>query len=290
MKATERRREKATKEGSSQATSPPLVRRSVASSLGRLVPPSLFLPLLTFILVIAGWEIIVRAFHVPQWEVPTPSLVAKVALRQSAILAAATFNTAESALIGFAASLLVGVGCGMILGSARWIERSVYPFTIFLQTVPLVALAPLLVLWFGPGLPSVAISAFIVSLFPVIANTFAGMRSVDPALRDLFRLYGASRTATLFKLRLPHALPDILTGLRIAAGLAVIGAIVGEFVAGLLGPDAGLGVLILSANRNFQTPLVVAAVILASLLGLILFLAVQLAGYLLLRRWHASAK
>jgi NitT/TauT family transport system permease protein len=247
-------------------------------------------PLLTFIVVVGAWEIIVRAFDVPQWEVPAPSLVAKVAYSRAGTLMQATLNTAESALIGFFASLLVGVACGMILGSARWIERSVYPFTIFLQTVPLVAVAPLLVLWFGPGLPSVAISAFIVSLFPVIANTFSGMRSVDPALRDLFRLYGASPLATLFKLRLPHALPDILTGLRIAAGLAVIGAIVGEFVAGLIGENAGLGVLILSANRNFQTAKVFAAVILASLLGLILFLAIQLTGYLLLRRWHASTK
>ncbi len=253
-------------------------------------PFSIFLPILTLLLILATWEIIVRAFHIPRWEVPAPSVVARVAFQRADALAAATWTTAQSALIGFAASLLVGIACGMLLASARWIERSVYPFTIFLQTVPLVAVAPLLVLWFGPGLPSVAISAFIVSLFPVIANTFSGMRSVDPALRDLFRLYGASPPATLFKLRLPHALPDILTGLRIAAGLAVIGAIVGEFVAGVLGPNAGLGVLILSANRNFQTPLVFAAVLLASLLGLILFLAVQTAAHLLLRRWHASAK
>jgi NitT/TauT family transport system permease protein len=286
-RATKRQSDEATKE---KVRKHPPLHCSVASLLRRFLHPSLLLPLLTFILVIAAWEFTVRAFHVPQWEVPAPSLVAKVAFQRTDILAAATLNTAESALIGFAASLLVGVGCGMILGSARWIERSVYPFTIFLQTVPLVAVAPLLVLWFGPGLPSVAISAFIVSLFPVIANTFSGMRSVDPALRDLFRLYGASPISTLFKLRLPHALPDILTGLRIAAGLAVIGAIVGEFVAGLIGENAGLGVLILSANRNFQTATVFAAVILASLLGLILFLAVQLAGYLLLRRWHASAK
>lgn len=251
---------------------------------------AIVLPIVTFIIVIALWEAVVALFNIPVWEVPSPLKVAQVAVQRTDVLAAATWTTTKAALIGFAASAIVGIACGMILSLTRWIERSVYPFTIFLQTVPLVAVAPLLVLWFGPGLPSVSISAFIVSLFPVIANTFAGMRSVDPALRDLFGLYGASPIARLLKLRLPHALPDILTGLRIAAGLSVIGAIVGEFVAGLADERAGLGVLVLSANRNLQTATVFAAVILASLLGLALFLAVQLTGHLLLRRWHASEK
>jgi NitT/TauT family transport system permease protein len=268
---------------------PAPVRRPLAW-IARALSWSILLPIATFILIVLVWQGAVMLFNIPQWEVPSPLRVAQVASRRADVLVSATLTTAKSSLIGFAASFVVGIAAGMILASSRWIERAVYPFTIVLQTVPLVAVAPLLVLWFGPGLPSVAVSAFIVSLFPVIANTFAGMRSVDPALRNLFRLYGASPLATLLKLRLPHALPDIFTGLRIASGLAVIGAIVGEVVAGLADQRAGLGILVLSANRNLQTALVFAAVLLATLLGLILFLSVQWIGWMLLRRWHASAK
>jgi NitT/TauT family transport system permease protein len=137
---------------------------------------------------------------------------------------------------------------------------------------------------------AVAVSAFIVSVFPVIANVLAGIRSVEPALRDLFRLYGASRLATLVKLELPSALPGLMTGLRVAGGLAVIGAIVGEFVAGFSEAGAGLGIVILSSYRQLRTDLLFAAVLFASMLGLLLFSAVTVTGNLLLRRWHPSAR
>jgi NitT/TauT family transport system permease protein len=177
----------------------------------------------------------------------------------------------------------------VVLSSSRLLERALYPYTVFLQTVPIVAVAPLLVLWFGPGQRAVAASAFIVSVFPVIANTLSGLRSADPALRDLFRLYGARRLATLFKLELPGALPHIFTGLRIASGLAVIGAIVGEFVAGFSEGSAGLGILVLAAYRQLRTDLMFAAVLCAAGLGIVLFGAVSLLGARLLRRWHPSA-
>jgi NitT/TauT family transport system permease protein len=246
-------------------------------------------PLLTLIGLVLLWQLVVKAADLPRWQVPAPSDVAAAFRDHGPTLRAATFTTAQAALLGFAASAIVGIAVGIALSATRLIERAFYPFTLFLQTVPLIAIAPLLVLWFGVGLPSVTVSAFIVSLFPVIANTLAGMRSVDPALRDLFRLYGASRTATLFKLKLPFALPAILTGLRIASGLAVIGAIVGEFVAGMADEHQGLGILVLSANRNLQTATVFAAVLLAAALGLFLFAAISLLGHRLLRHWHASA-
>ena len=154
----------------------------------------------------------------------------------------------------------------MALAASPWIQRAFYPYAIFFQIVPIVAIAPLLVIWFGYGPRAVVAAAAVVSVFPVIANTLAGLLSVDPNLRDLFRLHGASRCATLWKLRLPWALPYLLTGLRIAAGLAVIGAIVGEFVGG-----GGLGVVVLGAMRQQRTDLVFAAVGYASLLGLALF-------------------
>jgi NitT/TauT family transport system ATP-binding protein len=172
---------------------------------------------------------------------------------------------------------------------ACWVERAVF-LPMPSQTVPLVAIAPLLVVCLGFGIRPVAVAAFIVSVFPVIVNTVTGIRSVDPALLDLFRLYGASRPARLVKLELPFALPSILAGLRVAAGLAVIGAVVGEFVASYAGDDAGLGMLALTFSRESHTDRLFAAVGLASLLGLAMFSAVNLVSFVALRHWHASAQ
>lgn len=246
-------------------------------------------PLVTFVALHIAWELIVRLLGIPAWKVPAPSDIFRAAVDRSPDLLAATAHTSIAAVLGFGLSAGVGLATGTILSSLKWVERAFYPFTVFLQTVPLVAIAPLLVLWLGYGLASVMVSAFIVSLFPVIANTLAGMRSVDPALRDLFRLYGAGPVRTLFRLKLPASMPDIFTGLRIASGLAVIGAVVGEFVAGTF-DQQGLGLLVQAASRNLQTPLVFAAVAAASLLGLTLFAIVNLSGYWLLQRWHASTR
>ena len=154
---------------------------------------------------------------------------------------------------------------------------------MFFQTVPIIAIAPLLVIWFGYGTRTVVASAFVVSIFPVIANTLSGILSTEPALRDLFRLYGASTLVTLLKLRFPAALPQILTGLRVASGLAVIGAIVGEFIGG-----QGLGSVVDVARTQQRVDKVFAAVLLASVLGLALFGLINLVSYVTLRRWHAS--
>ena len=235
----------------------------------------------------AHW--LLRVLHVKEYLVPPPTAVGVVLRDQYRDLLASAWVTAQAALLGFALAAVGGVVAAVLLSASRWIERAFYPYTVFFQTVPIVAIAPLLVLWFGAGLKAVSISAFIVAVFPVIANTLAGLRSVDPALRDLFRLYGGGRSATLYKLSLPSALPNIFTGLRIAAGLAVIGAIVGEFVASSLDETGGLGIRILAANRQGNVDEIFAAVLTASLLGLLLFAAINLATYLTLRRWHASA-
>ena len=178
-------------------------------------------------------------------------------------------TTAEGALAGFCLSALLGHrgGAGRFRSRER-IERGLYPYALFLQTVPIVAIAPLLVLWFGPGLRAVSVSAFIVSVFPVIANTLSGLRGVDPRLSDLFRSLRREATRHPVQAELPFALPSIATGLRVASGLSVIGAIVGEFVAGFSEGRAGLGITVLAAYRQLRTDLLFAAVILASLLGL----------------------
>ena len=245
-------------------------------------------PLVTFFAIVVLWEVSVRVFAVPKFLVPPPSAVLDALVDDTPALVASMTTTAEGALAGFALSTLVGVGAGLVLSFSRIVERGLYPYALFLQTVPIVAIAPLLVLWFGPGFRAVAVSAFIVSVFPVIANTLSGIRSVDPRLRDLFRLYGARRFDALFKLELPFALPSIATGLSIASGLSVIGAIVGEFVAGFSEGHAGLGITVLSAYRQLRTDLLFAAVMLASLLGLGLFAAVNFASSFVLHRFRAT--
>jgi NitT/TauT family transport system permease protein len=240
-------------------------------------------PAATFVLTIAAAELAIRAAHVSSLLLPTPSAVARAAVAYAPTLLPALATTAEAVAIGLSLSIGVGLVVAIALSTSRLVERAFYPYAIFFQIVPIVAIAPLLVIWFGYGMRAVVAAAFIVSVFPVIANALAGLLSVDPALRDLFRLYGASGWARLVKLSLPWALPSVLVGLRIAAGLAVIGAIVGEFVGG-----GGLGVVVLEAMRQQRTDLVFAAVLHAAALGLALFAAVNVASHFALRRWHSQ--
>jgi NitT/TauT family transport system permease protein len=240
-------------------------------------------PLAVLVFGVVALEVSVRVFHVRRFLLPPPSDVLRTIVREGPELWPALGETALAAAIGFAASTVFGVAAAVALSSARWVQRAFYPYAVFFQTVPIIAIAPLLVVWIGYGIETVAVSAFIVSAFPVVANTLGGLLSTEPALRDLFHLYGAGRAQTMLKLRLPFALPSILTGLRVAAGLAVIGAIVGEFIAG-----GGLGGVIDVSLTQQRVDKVFAGVLLASLLGLTLFLLVNLISRLVLRNWHAS--
>jgi NitT/TauT family transport system permease protein len=247
-------------------------------------------PVIAAVVGFLTWELAVRIWQPPAFLLPPPSAIARAAIGDLPLLASACATTGTSALLGFVASAIVGVAIAVVLASSRFIERAFHPYAILLQTVPIVAIAPLLVLWFGVGTRAVTASAFIVSVFPVITNTVAGIRSVDPALRDLFRLYGARRGAVLFRLELPWATLSIATGLRVASGLAVIGAIVGEFVAGFAEDRPGLGIVVMTAYRQLRTDLLFAAVGCSALLGMTLFGAVSLVAFLLLRRWHVAAR
>jgi NitT/TauT family transport system permease protein len=241
-------------------------------------------PALAPLVLIAGLaEIVVRQGIVKAYLLPPPSAVMQVMVTDWRELLGALLKTSAGALIGFVMSTLAGIAIAVFLSSSAVIQRAFYPYAVFFQTVPIIAIAPLLVIWFGYGMRTVIASAFLVSIFPVVANTLTGILSTDPALRDLFKLYGASTRATLFKLRFPAALPQILTGLRVAAGLAVIGAIVGEFIGG-----EGLGSVVDVARTQQRVDKVFAAVLLASLLGLALFGLINLLSYFSLRRWHAS--
>jgi NitT/TauT family transport system permease protein len=251
-------------------------------------------PLLVLVVTAVAWEAFVRwrsatagGYLVP---LPLPSGVAADLVEQRGEMLAAMWETAQGALLGFAASAIVGVVVAIVLSSSSWVRRAFYPYTLFFQTVPVIAIAPMLAIWSGAGLRAVAIVAFIVSVFPVIASTLGGLLATDTALEDLFTLYGSGPMARLWKLRLPSALPSLLIGLRVAAGLSVIGAVVAEFFVGTLGQDEGLGVKIVSDAKYGHTNAVFAGVLLASLLGLGLFSCVNLAGRVLLRRWHPSER
>ncbi len=245
-------------------------------------------PTVVLFVVLSVWEISVWYFDPPRFVFCAPSEVASAFFRDIDSLTRATLMTTISVLNGFGLAMITGIATAVVLSWTRILERAFYPFTVFLQTVPLVAIAPMLVIWLDPGIPAVSVCAFIVCLFPVITNTLIGIRSIPKAQVELFRLYRASPLATLFKLSLPGALPNIFTGLRVAAGLAVIGAVVGEFVAGEMGDERGLGIVVVVSARQGDLPILFAAVGLAALLGLSMLALVSAASYLSLHKWHVS--
>jgi len=247
-------------------------------------------PLLTLAIAVACWEVAVLALKPPQFLVPAPTAVAKAAWDEAPMLAAATVRTAAGAAGGFALAGALGLVLGSAIAAVGFLRRGIYPLATIFQMVPLVAVAPLMVIWFGYGVRTTIAASAVVAFFPVLAATIDGFASVDPGLRELFAMHGSRGLSRWRKLDLPASLPSIATGLRIAAGLAVIGAVVGEFVSGFGGRDAPLGIVILTAMREARTELVFAAVALAALVGFSLFGIVNAASWLLLRRWHASAR
>jgi NitT/TauT family transport system permease protein len=238
-------------------------------------------PIIALVVTHLVWEIAHRCNWISPLVLPAPSEIAESLWKDRQEYSAAFLSTAEAVGVGLFLSTTIGFALAVLFASSSWMLRAFAPFAVFFQTVPIIAIAPLLVIWFGYGLPSVIASSFIVSLFPMIASSLAGLQSVDPSLRDIFRLYGAGRLAFLFKLVIPSAFPQIFTGLKIVAGLAVIGAIVGEFLGGV-----GLGSIVDVARTQQRLDKVFAAVFLASLLGLVSVGLVQGLRWLVLYRWH----
>jgi NitT/TauT family transport system permease protein len=247
-------------------------------------------PLLIAIGVLSAVECYVRLAHVRSYYLPAPSAIARAMFARDTDLYAALAWTAAAALCGFLISTAAGILLAIGLAVFPLARRAIYPYTILFQTIPIVAIAPMLVLGLGFGVLPVTVCVVIVSIFPVIVNTMSGLMSTDPALVDLFQLYGASPVASIWKLRLPAALPAIFSGLRVAAGLAVIGAIVAEIIVGETVGHAGLGVVINGGAHNLRLDRALAAVLLASGLGLGMFGLVNLVAWLALRRWHVSEK
>ncbi|MGH7895742.1 MAG: ABC transporter permease, partial [Candidatus Binatia bacterium] len=218
--------------------------------------------------------------------VPPPGDVAREAWLHAGDLAAATARTGMAAGGALTLSIVAGLAVAFVFAQSSLVARSLYPYAIFLQTVPIIAIAPLVIIWSGPGLRSVLLIAFLVCVFPIITSGATGLTSVDRDLRDLFRIHGASRWQTLWKLRLPHALPDIVTGAQVAGGLAVIGAIVGEVFAGYGAEARGLGYLVTVTAAQLKTAYLFAAIIACTLLGLVFFAALGWIRAVVTRRWR----
>jgi len=250
----------------------------------------ILLPVTMGVLMLAGWEALVRLNDVPSFVLPAPSVIWASFIENFASLMASLWVTLSITLIAFALAILGGVGLAILFSQSRTIEMTFFPYAVILQVTPIVAIAPLILIWVGYERAQLAvlILAWIVAFFPILANTTLGLRSSDHNLRDLFRLYGANRWQILTELQLPSALPYMLGGIKISGGLALIGTVVAEFVAGS-GTSTGLAWRIAEAGNRLQVPKMFAALLLLSVLGILIFFALSLIEYLLLRRWHESA-
>jgi NitT/TauT family transport system permease protein len=246
-------------------------------------------PFIFGFLFLVAWEIAVRVNNVPYYVLPGPLLVLDTLYKDFDSLMPSLLITLRVTLEAFALAAVGGLLLGMLFTSSRWIERSLFPYAVILQVTPIVAISPLIIIWTKDAQVALLICAWIVAFFPVVSNTAIGLNSTDRNLADLYRLYGASKTQTMLLLRLPSALPYFLAGLRISGGLALIGAVVAEFVAGTGGAKSGLAYRILEAGYRLQTPRMFAALLLISLTGILIFLALSLLSRYLLRHWHESA-
>jgi NitT/TauT family transport system permease protein len=246
------------------------------------------LPLATLAIGIGIWEFVVRIGHLPPYVLPAPTVVAATLVKDWSLLWNSLLVTLATTFEGLALALVGGIGLAVLFNQSRLIEYSFYPYAVILQVTPIVAIAPLLLIYL-PQQAAVLACAWIVAFFPVLANTTLGLNSVDRNLGDLFDLYGASRLAVLMRLKLPSALPYMLGGLKIAGGLSLIGAVVAEIAAGSAGAGSGLAYRIAEAGYRLDIPRMFAALILLSAAGVVIFFALSAVSYLLLRRWHESA-
>jgi NitT/TauT family transport system permease protein len=242
-------------------------------------------PVWLLLVLLVLWDIAIRAFRIPPYLVPPPLAVVEQLGKEWPMLLRETLPTLYATLGGFAASALIGVPIAMWIAYSRAVESFVYPLLVFSQSIPKVAIAPLFVVWFGFGIVPKIIAAFLLGFFPVVVSTVQGFKSVEPDVIDLARSMGANGLKIFVKFRLPHALPSIFSGLKVSVTLAVVGAVVGEFV----GSNSGIGFVLQRATGTFDLPLMFAALVVLSMVGVLLFLAVEMVERWLMP-WHASQR
>ena len=246
-------------------------------------------PVLLAVVVLGAWELVVRANEIPRYILPGPLLIAQTLWTDGPSLMTALWITLRTTLAALVAATVLGLVIAVALAQSRLIERSLYPYLVVLQVTPIVSIAPLIIIWVNDLFAALLVCAWIVAFFPIISNTTLGLNSTDHNLLSLFELYGASRRQVFWYLRLPSALPYFLGGLRISGGLALIGAIVAEFVAGTGGIQSGLAYRILESGYTLQIPRMFAALLMVTGTGILIFVVLTVVTHLALRRWHESA-
>jgi NitT/TauT family transport system permease protein len=254
----------------------------------RIEGPRIVLPIVTLALGVLVWEVVVRLNDIPPFILPGPGLVAATVVSDWPLLWASLLVTLTTTFYALALAFVGGVGMAILFNQSRWMEHSFYPYAVILQVTPVVAVAPLLLIYL-PQQAAVLTCAWIVAFFPILANTTLGLASVDRNLVDLFEIYGASGMKMLLRLKLPAALPYMLGGLRIAGGLSLVGAVVAEIAAGSAGAGSGLAYRIAESAYRLNIARMFAALILLSITGIAIFSTLSFVSYLSLRRWHESA-
>jgi len=262
------------------AARPPLLHRPQVQRV--------FYPVLVAVLLLGLWQGWVVAFQIPHYLVPSPLRVAGVLVTDAALLFGALVTTLKITVLAFVCATLLGVAIAFAFVQSRVIETALFPYAVLLQVTPIVAIAPLIIIWVKSPTASLVICATLVALFPIIANTTLGLRSVNPGLASYFKLQRATRWQTLVRLRIPSALPYFFGGLRISSGLALIGAVVAEFVAGTGGTGTGLAYQILQAGYQLNIPRMFAALVLITTTGVALFAAMAALSQWALAGWHES--
>lgn len=247
------------------------------------------LPVLVIALTVWGWDRIVVLNEIPHYILPGPGLVFQTLIEDWGTLSTSLLVTLQITFLALATAVIVGVGLSVLFTQSKWVEMSFFPYAVILQVTPIVAIAPLIFIYVESKLVGLLICAWIVAFFPILSNTTLGLNSADHNLRDLFHIYGANRWQRLRHLQLPAAMPYFLSGLKIAGGLSLIGAVVAEYVAGTGGIGSGLAFRILEASYRLNIPRMFAALLLIAFAGVAIFAVMSLISHLALRKWHESA-
>jgi NitT/TauT family transport system permease protein len=275
----------------------PLVATGKERGVKRILPTNyklrifldIFAPVVVGIIALVLWDVIVRVTGLPPYLLPSPVLVFKTLITDWNDLFSSLLVTLQITFVAFVAAAISGLLMAILFTQSKWIERSFFPYAVILQTAPVVAIAPLIIIWLKNNtFAALVVYAWIIAFFPIVSNTTFGLNSVDRNLLNLFQLYKASRWQTLLYLRLPSAMPYFLAGLRISGGLALIGAVVAEFVAGTGGAKSGIAYRILISSYNLQIPRMFAALFLTTGLGVLIFVSLSALSDWLLRNWHES--
>ncbi len=247
------------------------------------------LPLIVIVLTIFAWDRFCVWNEIPHYIIPRPGQVLEALINDRVILIGSLGTTLVITFSALAIAIVGGVGLAVLFAQSKWIEMTFFPYAVVLQVTPIIAIAPLIFIYVDSKFAGLLICAWIVAFFPILSNTTLGLNSADHNLRDMMKLYGASRWQTLRYLRLPAALPYFLGGLKIAGGLSLIGAIVAEFVAGSSGFGSGLAFRILEASYRLKMPRMFAAILLISIAGVLIFMFMSFLSWFFLHKWHESA-